>query len=502
MKTVKKISTIEKLISVCAGLILMMFVSSTASVLADEDSDNAANFGVRGNRITSNCVIDGGVLVIPQVPPPPNTVTPAPCEGKVLALDASPNSRWSVDISWFDPATQKLYLADRNNGGVDIFDTKSETAVGFAGGFIGTRCPGTLACLPAPPANSAGPNGVLTTTRPHQLWAGDGDGSIRVYSLDRNGLPTSNNPLRVISASETGAQRRADELAYDPDHQLVLMAWDDDLDLFIALISVSANPNNIKVVKQIYFKSPNPLGLPCPIGGCSTGGIEQAVYDHGTRKFYLAVPASEGHPNGEIAVIDPQSKEVVNAFDTTGTDSADGVPCFPHGLALGPRQNLLLGCSGDGATGTQMISIIMKATNGKVLQTFTQLGGSDEVWYNPGDNKYYLALSSWTSSGKTGTGNPTPSLGIIDAGSRDSGSGEPEWIQNILTTRTSHSVAAGFGFACERDDRGRGDDKHGGKCDDIVRKHAYVPLTTVPIPLGATATLNESGGIGIFGRLP
>lgn len=505
MKTVKKISASGKIISVCSWLIWAVFLSSTASVLADENSDNTPNFGVRGNRITSNCVIDGGVLVIPQVPPPPNTVSPAPCDGKVLALDASPNARWSVDISWFDPVTQKLYLADRNNGGVDIFDTKSETAVGFAGGFVGTGCPGTLNCLPAPPANSAGPNGVLTTTTPHQLWAGDGDGSIRVYSLDGNGLPTSNNPLKVIPASETGAMRRADELAYDPDHQLILMAWDDDSDLFIALISVSPDPNNIKVVKQIYFRSPNPLGTDCPIGGCSTMGIEQAAYDPGTRKFYLAVPASEGHPNGEIAVIDPQSKEVVDAFDTTGTGPGDGVPCFPHGLAVGPRQNLLLGCSADGGPGAQLITIIMKATTGKVLKTFTQLGGSDEVWHNPGDNKYYLALSSWTSTGIVS--NPpnapslsTPSLGIIDAGSRDSGPGEPEWIQNILTTRTSHSVAAGF--ACERDDRGRGDDKHGGKCDDIVRKHAYVPLTTVPIPLGATATLNESGGIGIFGRLP
>lgn len=63
-------------------------------------------------------------------------------------------------------------------------------------------------------------------------------------------------------------------------------------------------------------------------------------------------------------------------------------------------------------------------------------------------------------------------------------------------------MAAGFGFACDRDDQGRGDDKHSSKCDDIVRKHAYVPLTTVPIPLSGTATLNETGGIGIYGRLP
>ena len=485
MKIARKVSS-----KYSALALSVLLIGGAVTVWADSLVDN---FGVRGERITSSCVIQGGVLTLPEVPPPPNTVSPAPCEGKVLALDASPNARWSVDISWFDPVTQKLYLADRNNGGVDIFDTKSETAVGLAGGFVGTNCPGTLNCLPAPPANSAGPNGVLTTTRPHQLWAGDGDGSIRVYSLDRNGLPTSNDPLRIISASETGALRRADELAYDPDDQLILMAWDDDSDLFIALISVSPDPNNIKVVKQIYFRSPNPLGKPCPIGGCSTGGIEQAVYDHGTRKFYLAVPASEGHPNGEIAVIDPRPNimDVVDAFDTTGTDPAQGVPCFPHGLALGPRQNLLLGCSADGGPGAQLITIIMKATTGNVLKTFTQLGGSDEVWHNPGDNKYYLALSSWTSTGTVS--NPpnapsvsTPSLGIIDAGTSDSGDRGPQFIQNILTTRTSHSVAAGFGFFD----------------GNIVRKHAYVPLTTVPIPLSSTATLNESGGIGIYGRLP
>ena len=142
MKPIKKISTVEKVISVCAWLILMVFVSSTASVLADQDSDDAPNYGVRGNRITSNCVINGGVLVIPQVPPPPNTVSPAPCQGKVTSPRQQARiARWSVDISWFDPTTQKLYLADRNNGGVDIFDTKSETAVGFAGGFVGTRLP-------------------------------------------------------------------------------------------------------------------------------------------------------------------------------------------------------------------------------------------------------------------------------------------------------------------------------------------------------------------------
>ena len=98
------------------------------------------------------------------------------------------------------------------------------------------------------------------------------------------------------------------------------------------------------------------------------------------------------HPiisNGAIYVINPKNKSVEKIYDTVGTGPAAGVPCFPHGLTLGPRQNLLLGCSGDGPTGTQMISIVMKATNGNVLATFNQAGGSDEVYYDKGNNTYF-----------------------------------------------------------------------------------------------------------------
>ena len=65
-------------------------------------------------------------------------------------------------------------------------------------------------------------------------------------------------------------------------------------------------------------------------------------------------------------------------------------------------------------------------------------------------------------------------------------------------------VAAGYGFRCDFDDHGRSEcDRHEpNKGNDVVRKHAYVPLTTVPIPLSGTATINETGGIGIYGRLP
>jgi hypothetical protein len=52
--------------------------------------------------------------------------------------------------------------------------------------------------------------------------------------------------------------------------------------------------------------------------------------------------------------------------------------------------------------------------DGSTVATITEVGGFDQVWYNSGDNRYYLAARGMTSNGlKSGT--PTPVLGVIDA---------------------------------------------------------------------------------------
>ena len=49
-----------KLSSGCSSLILSaLLVISATTVRADSDSDHTPNFGVRGNRITSNCAGTG-----------------------------------------------------------------------------------------------------------------------------------------------------------------------------------------------------------------------------------------------------------------------------------------------------------------------------------------------------------------------------------------------------------------------------------------------------------
>ncbi len=455
MKTTQKIFSAVVLVS--------FLLASAVAALAQLP----ALYGNRANRITSKCSLPLNGMHTPAIPPP--TATDANCP-HFPTIAQSPSARWSVDISWFDPVFQKYYLANRNSFGVSVIDTQTETVVGMADGFVGTNCAlnvgGAPDCtvLPAPPGNSAGPNGVLTTHNPNQLWAGDGDGSVKVFSLDAAGIPTGSPPLPLATVKPFGVTRRADEMAWDPDDQLVLVAWDDDADLRVAFITVSAAPT---IVGQILIPE---------AAGC---GIEQPVYDHNLKLFFLAIPCTDVHTNGEIAVINPKTKALQTVFGTL-----DSTLCFPHGLALGPRDELLVGCSGDAPAGSQMQSIIMSAVDGTKIQAFGSLGGSDEVWYNPGDNRYYLAMSSWTKDGKIGS-TSTPSLGIIDAGSSRGGA---SFIQNILTTRTSHSVAAVYDCANNKIK----------KCKP-VNNRVFVPTTSQS---GSSTNALDSGGISIYGVIP
>jgi hypothetical protein len=477
----------RKVFSGCSSVFLSALLLTGASIVrAAQDADLTPNYGTRALRITNDCD--------PEVPAP--LVTNVDCP------TVHPNTNWSFDISWFDPGTQKYYLADRSNDSVDIVDTKTDKVVGVA------VEPG-----------AGGPNGVVATNNPHQLWAGYTNSHVVVFRLDAKGLPTSSTPFADV---DTGGSARADELAYDPDHHLILVANDEQPDTFLTFISVSSNKNNIKIVGQIKLSE---------VEDC---GIEQPVYDHQTRRFYLAVPCTKStnpdnhnevvHSDGEIAVINPNTMKIEKVY------ALDGTGCFPHGLTLGPRQNLLLGCSADGPAGTPLISLIMRATNGNILATFNQVGGSDEVWYNPGDNHYYLAASNHSIGGcQTDVpppegckgGNPNPVLGIIDAGTDDSGPEGPQWIQNVGTGGGDHSVAAVFAFNCEEgrgfdffkghDDGGNGNDR---KNCDVVRNRVYVPLriktaavcTELNTDGSCAVTLStvttESGGIGVIGRIP
>jgi hypothetical protein len=334
-----------------------------------------------------------------------------------------PGTIKSFDISWFDRSSHSYLLADRTNRRIDVIDgtTGSYSRAIGAGKFVG------VAIVNGKVSNDhSGPNGVLVVHDQHQVWAGDGNSTVKVFDL-RTGT--------MVRAINTGGTARADEMAYDQKNHLLMVANDADSPPFVTLIDT----RRMRVVGKIEFAT-------------ATNGLEQPVWDPETHRFYISVPELNGNPaTGEIAVIDPIKKAVVDAFPVS--------ECEPAGLTLGPHQHLLVGCSGDAiAAGFEARSLIISARDGSTVATITQVGGSDEVWYNPGDKHYYLAASS-NPSAKGG-----PSLGIVDAESNT-------WIQNVPTFASAHSVAV-----------------------DPNNDHIFVPL-----PAGAPGcSPSASGCIGIF----
>ena len=77
-------------------------------------------------------------------------------------------------------------------------------------------------------------------------------------------------------------------------------------------------------------------------------------------------------------------------------------------MAIGPAHDILIGCNGSRST-TQS-SVIIDERNGNILATVANELGPDEVWFNPGNNHYFLARSSAAGGQQA--------LGIIDAGTR------------------------------------------------------------------------------------
>lgn len=324
----------------------------------------------------------------------------------LISVTVVPTAPAAFDISWVDPGSHRYYLADRTNASVDVFDTTDGTLLNQYGGFVGNTGK----------SDTSGPDGVLVTPDSHEIWAGDGDSSVKV--LD----PETGATLASIS---TGGTMRADELAYDQADHLIIIANDADTPPYLSLISTASHT----VVGKISFPD-------------ATAGLEQPVWDPASDLFYQSVPASNANPGGEIAVIDPHTMTITTTYPLTD--------CNPTGLALGPSQQLLLACTG----GDHLHSDILDATNGQIVASITQVGGADQVWYNPGDNHYYLGASGMTVDG-TKTGRNFPVLGIIDAGSN-------QWIENVPTVTGTHSVAV-----------------------DPETNHIFLPLTNIGVGIYA-----------------
>ena len=311
------------------------------------------------------------------------------------------------DIGVADPATSRYYIADRSNKAVDIFDTKTNKFVGRVDGFVGVVMKDGK-----PVGNASGPNGVALDAKNKELWVGDGDSTIKVVDLKAN-------PPKISQTINLGGQKRADELGIDTKDGIVLVFNNADKPAFGTFISTK--PGH-KILGKVEVPE-------------ATDGVEQTQYVAKTGLFYSSVPEwKEDNKQGGVAVFDPKTMKMLRLINIPN--------CQPTGLSQGPGTNMLVGCAA-GQDGTKMTpaTVVWDWKSENVVNTVTEVGGMDEVWYDSGTNQYYTA-----SRGQPGG----PVLGVIDAKTN-------KWIENVPTAPGAHSVAA-----------------------DSKTKHAFVPLTANP----------------------
>jgi hypothetical protein len=333
----------------------------------------------------------------------------------------------SFDIGFDDANIHTFVFADRQNKAVDVIDTNTNTIVKqltASPPFAGVR---------ASPGQSSGPDGVIIVDQ-REVWAGDGPSSCTgtVCTHDSSIKAIDIKTGATIAVMNTGGQRRADELCEAVNHEVVLMANDNPLDSFITFWSTETHT----MLGKIRFDGTDPKGK-----NIAANGIEQCKHDPRTDKFYLNIPATVDPTTnnaGVVVVMSPVAPFTIEKVITIPTSTG----CTgPAGMAIGPNHQILLGCGGTA-------SLIIDDRDGGIIAF---LGGatSDEAWYNPGDNHYFLATDGV--------------LSVVDhTGAQD---------LPAVTANGSHVVAA-----------------------DMLKNQVYVPINNNPAEGGASHICRDHGG--------
>jgi hypothetical protein len=190
-------------------------------------------------------------------------------------------------------------------------------------------------------------------------------------------------------------------------------------------------------------------------GAIAPAGLGGMVWNPNTGHLLQANENSIGITNiGSIDEIDPRlgnpnGPVVVNSFVMPN--------CMPTSLAQGPGNNFLVGCADHDGEAFPPNEYVIDGSAGTILATITNVGGVDEVWYNSGDNRYYVAARDMPNG---------PVMGVIDAATN-------LWLENVVTNANSHSIAV-----------------------DSTNNHAFVPLQS-----GGICTSQSSNGcIGVYAQ--
>ena len=354
-----------------------------------------------------------------------------------VGSDASgqPLKLGAFDISFVDPKIELYVLADRTNASVDLFDSEQAEFIGRVGAKCPMGNPAPYFCFQGVQATTSisGPDGDVIVDH-KEIWAGDGDSRIKVIDIAKR---------QFVTTIDTGGKARVDEMAYNSRDHLLAAANNADTPPFVTVFDTKAKT----IVAQLIFSdnpadkctAPNPASYQCVHTAVDAqNGIEQPQWSPNTGLFYVSVPqvGKKDATVGGVAIIDPKTNQVTNTFLVAN--------CSPAGLALGPRNEALLGCNTAFPLPTTPPDPNLKQTTRSLIIDLTSnnfsvdgavvgvvpIGGSDEVWYDPGTRHYFLAADNNLAKNKF-----APILGSVDAVTH-------QLDPSRVSSRTSHSVAA------------------------------------------------------------
>jgi hypothetical protein len=341
----------------------------------------------------------------------------------ITAIHVPGNPITSADISWADPGTGRYYFADRSNFGVEVIDPDNNTWVGRIGHMAGPLPSGGGTSS----TNGPGPNGVVVTPL-KTLFAGDGNSTVQVADVDADS-PTylqiigSTSTARSVCDGGTASTHycgRADEIDYDPIDHIILIANPGPLSVAVPHMPVDPYAT--------FINADPPYNVLGSVTFAGAGGLEQPRWDHQTRRFLITVPGKIVSGTivtpASIHVIDPitmlseqtypidcQAIAGVNSVDTTG-------------IVLRPNQHILASACGFPI----ILTLDENSSEIHVINVIKEVGGGDQVWYNPGDGRFYVTGADLTVP------NGVQSLGVINAL-------KSEWLQNVPDVRGKNPAA-------------------------------------------------------------
>jgi len=298
----------------------------------------------------------------------------------------------SIDIIEIDQVSHLMYVTDRTDNGLDVFDVSSTCAK-----YVKTIDVGS------------GPNGVVVAKNVNKLFVALNDSTVAIIDI----TPGAD---KVVAKLSTGGKKRADEMDYDPKDKKVYVANSDDG--IVTVIDATTNA----IVKKF-----DNMG----------DALEQPRYNSADGMMYVT---SSGQ--NAIFQFDPTKDVLVKKFDV-------GTKCDPNGLAIDPTTDqAFLGCSSKSANA----AVLWDLKAGKVLQTFDQAGAGDAVFYSPKADRFFFAASNFNRGAVMAifAANPVKFIGNVATATGSHGVAYDETNGIIYTQDQNPNEGALFSFPAPR----------------------------------------------------